>query len=163
MNGGSFRVYVVHRDSPAASVPARRERVNAMRAREQGAGLLSRAAYQEFSARVRQIGAKLQEWLRTERREGREISAYGASTKGNTLLQVFGLDHTMIRSAAERNPEKWGKYTVGTWIPIDSEAEARAPMIFWCCRGTSWMKLRRASTIFWRGAESSSRRCRICA
>lgn len=33
----------------------------------------------------------------------------------------------MIRSAAERNPEKWGKYTVGTWIPIVSEAEARAP------------------------------------
>jgi NDP-4-keto-2,6-dideoxyhexose 3-C-methyltransferase len=126
VNGGSFRVYVVHRDSPAASVPARRQRVNAMRAREQGAGLLGPAVYQEFGARVRQIGAKLQEWLRNERREGREISAYGASTKGNTLLQVFGLDHTMIRSAAERNPEKWGKYTVGTWIPIVSEAEARA-------------------------------------
>jgi hypothetical protein len=75
---------------------------------------------------VRQIAAKLQEWVRGERRHGREISAYGASTKGNTLLQVFGLDHTMIRSAAERNPEKWGKYTVGTWIPIVSEAEARA-------------------------------------
>jgi hypothetical protein len=126
VNGGSFRVYVVHRDSPAASVSARRERVNAMRAREQTAGLLGPAAYQEFGARVRQIGAKLQEWLRNERRQGREISAYGASTKGNTLLQVFGLDHTMIRSAAERNPEKWGKYTVGTWIPIVSEAEARA-------------------------------------
>ena len=97
-----------------------------MRAREQTAGLLGPAVYQEFGARVRQIGARLQEWLRNERRRGREISAYGASTKGNTLLQVFGLDHTMIRSAAERNPEKWGKYTVGTWIPIVSEAEARA-------------------------------------
>jgi hypothetical protein len=39
---------------------------------------------------------------------------------------VFSLDHTLMRSAAERNPEKWGKYTVGTWIPIVSEAEARA-------------------------------------
>jgi NDP-4-keto-2,6-dideoxyhexose 3-C-methyltransferase len=126
VNGGSFRVYVVHRDSPAASVPARRERVNAMRAREQGAGLLGPAVYQEFGAQVQQIGAKLQEWLRNERRDGREISAYGGSTKGNTLLQVFGLDHSMIRSAAERNPEIWGKYTVGTWIPIVSEAEARA-------------------------------------
>jgi NDP-4-keto-2,6-dideoxyhexose 3-C-methyltransferase len=126
VNGGSFRAYVVHRDSPAASVPARRERVEAMRAREQTARLRSPTAYQEFGTRVRQIGAKLQEWMRDERRHGREISAYGASTKGNTLLQVFGLDHTMIRSAAERNPEKWGKYTVGTWIPIVSEAEARA-------------------------------------
>ena len=126
VNGGSFRVYVVHRDSPAASVPARRERVNAMRAREQTAGLRSPSVYQEFGARVRQIGATLREWLGNERRHGQEISAYGASTKGNTLLQVFGLDHTVIRSAAERNPEKWGKYTVGTWIPIVSEAEARA-------------------------------------
>jgi NDP-4-keto-2,6-dideoxyhexose 3-C-methyltransferase len=126
VNGGSFRVYVVHRDSPAASVPARRERVDAMRAREQTAGLRSPSVYQEFGARVRQIGAKLRDWLGNERRHGQEISAYGASTKGNTLLQVFGLDHTVIRSAAERNPEKWGKYTVGTWIPIVSEAEARA-------------------------------------
>ena len=126
VNGGSFRVYVVHRDSPAASVPARGERVNAMRAREQTAGLRSPSVYQEFGARVRQIGVTLREWLGNERRHGQEISAYGASTKGNTLLQVFGLDHTVIRSAAERNPEKWGKYTVGTWIPIVSEAEARA-------------------------------------
>ena len=126
VNGGSFRVYVVHRNSPAVSVPARRERVDAMRARERTAELVKPSVYQEFGARVRLIGAKLQEWMRNERRHGQEISAYGASTKGNTLLQVFGLDHTVIRSAAERNPEKWGKYTVGTWIPIVSEAEARA-------------------------------------
>jgi NDP-4-keto-2,6-dideoxyhexose 3-C-methyltransferase len=126
VNGGSFGVYVVHRNSPAASVPARRERVDAIRAREQTAGLRSPSVYTEFGARVRQIGTKLQAWLSNERRHSQEISAYGASTKGNTLLQVFGLDHTMIRSAAERNPEKWGKYTVGTWIPIVSEAEARA-------------------------------------
>jgi NDP-4-keto-2,6-dideoxyhexose 3-C-methyltransferase len=126
VNGGSFRVYVVHRNSPAVSVPARRERVDAMRAQEQSAGLVKPSVYQELGARVRQIGATLQEWMRNERRHGQEISAYGASTKGNTLLQVYGLDHTVIRSAAERNPEKWGKYTVGTWIPIVSEAEARA-------------------------------------
>jgi NDP-4-keto-2,6-dideoxyhexose 3-C-methyltransferase len=48
------------------------------------------------------------------------------STKGNTLLKVSGLDRRLIRSAAERNPDKWGKYTVGTWIPTISKAEARA-------------------------------------
>ena len=50
---------------------------------------------------------------------------YGASTKGNTILQYYGLDSTVITAASERSPEKWGKYTVGTWIPIVSEAEAR--------------------------------------
>jgi NDP-4-keto-2,6-dideoxyhexose 3-C-methyltransferase len=126
VNGGSFRAYVVHRNSPALSIPARRERVAAMRARENAARLSVLASYEEFRARVQRIGAKLRDWLRREREHGREISVYGASTKGNTLLQIYGLDHTLIRSAAERNPEKWGKFTVGTWIPIVSEAEARA-------------------------------------
>lgn len=75
---------------------------------------------------VQRIGAKLRAWLRSEREQGKETSAYGAPSKENTLLQVFGLDHTLIRTTAERNAEKWGKYTVGTWIPIVSEAEARA-------------------------------------
>jgi hypothetical protein len=97
-----------------------------MRARENAARLTLVAPYEEFRTSVQRIGAKLRDWLRTEREQGREISVYGASTKGNTLLQVFGLDNTLIRSAAERNPEKWGKFTVGTWIPIVSEAEARA-------------------------------------
>jgi hypothetical protein len=44
--------------------------------------------------------------LSNEREQGKEISVQGASTKGNTLLQVFGLDHTLICSAAARNPEK---------------------------------------------------------
>jgi hypothetical protein len=44
--------------------------------------------------------------LRNEREQGKKISVYGAPTKGNTLLQAFSLDHTLIRSAAERNSEK---------------------------------------------------------
>ena len=50
---------------------------------------------------------------------------YGASTKGNTILQYYGLDASLITTAAERSPEKWGKYTVGTGIPIVSESDAR--------------------------------------
>ena len=53
------------------------------------------------------------------------VLGYGASTKGNTMLQYFGLDHRLISAAAERNPDKWGKVTVGTRIPIVSEDEAR--------------------------------------
>jgi NDP-4-keto-2,6-dideoxyhexose 3-C-methyltransferase len=126
VNGGSLRVYVVHRHSPAASIPARRERVEALRLRERSANLAKIRTYKEFRDRVGRIGARLRPYLENERQRNHEISVYGASTKGNTLLQVFGLDRGLIRSAAERNPEKWGKYTVGTWIPIISEAEARA-------------------------------------
>jgi len=126
VNGGSLRVYIVHRDSPAASVVARHERVDALRAKEHFSNLAQIRTYVKFGERVRRIGDRLRAYIENERERNNQISLYGASTKGNTLLQVFGLDRSLIRSAAERNPEKWGKFTVGTWIPIISEAEARA-------------------------------------
>ena len=50
---------------------------------------------------------------------------YLASTKGNTLLQYYGINSKMISYAAERSPEKWGKFTIGTGIKIISEKKAR--------------------------------------
>ena len=50
---------------------------------------------------------------------------YGASTKGNVILQYYGLDQNLITAAAERSSFKWGRRTVGTHIPIVSEEEAR--------------------------------------
>ena len=50
---------------------------------------------------------------------------YGASTKGNTILQFFNLNNKLIKYAAERSPQKWGKFTVGTGIEIISEEQAR--------------------------------------
>jgi NDP-4-keto-2,6-dideoxyhexose 3-C-methyltransferase len=119
-------VYVIHRDCPAASVTARQQRVEALRAKEHFANLAQAQTYAKFSSRIRRIGERLRAYIESERERNKQISLYGASTKGNTLLQVFGLDRSLIRSAAERNPEKWGRFTVGTWIPIISEAEARA-------------------------------------
>jgi NDP-4-keto-2,6-dideoxyhexose 3-C-methyltransferase len=126
VNGGSVRLYAVHRGVASARDRAGRERVETLRRKEQAMGLEKLATYVAFGERVRTIGRRLNEWLASERAVGKEIAVYGASTKGNTLLQVFGIDRSMVRSAAERNPEKWGKYTVGTWIPIVSEEEARA-------------------------------------
>ena len=50
---------------------------------------------------------------------------YGASTKGNTVLQYYGLNHKKIPFGAERSPEKWNKFTVGTGIKIIAEKKAR--------------------------------------
>ena len=55
----------------------------------------------------------------------KDIIGYGASTKGNVLLQYFGLDNKIISSAVERNPQKFGRLTPGTKIPIISEKRAR--------------------------------------
>ena len=54
-----------------------------------------------------------------------KVYIYGASTKGNTLLQYYGINQKLIKFAAEKSPEKWGKYTVGSGIKIISENKAR--------------------------------------
>jgi NDP-4-keto-2,6-dideoxyhexose 3-C-methyltransferase len=121
VNGGSFRVYVTRGEVWEDDAMG----VETLRAQEAALHLDRPAVYAEWGKRIRNSGEALRRILEGERRQGRTISVYGASTKGNTLLQVYGLDHTLIRSAAERNPDKWGKFTVGTWIPVVSEVEAR--------------------------------------
>ena len=51
---------------------------------------------------------------------------YGASTKGNVVLQFCGISPAEIAAIADVNPEKVGAFTPGTNIPIVSELEARA-------------------------------------
>jgi hypothetical protein len=58
--------------------------------------------------------------------EGKKIHVYGASTKGNTILQYGGIGNGYIEAAADRNPDKWGSETIATKIPIISEEDSRA-------------------------------------
>jgi hypothetical protein len=82
--------------------------------------------YQEFATWVERLKNDVVSFIEKQVDLGKKVYIYGASTKGNTLLQYYGLDHTLITAAAERNPEKWGKVTVGTHIPIISEEAARS-------------------------------------
>jgi hypothetical protein len=66
------------------------------------------------------------EVLEELRAKGKKVYAYGASTKGNTLLQFCGITSAHVQKAADRNPDKWGAHTIGTNIPIVSEEDARA-------------------------------------
>jgi hypothetical protein len=58
--------------------------------------------------------------------QGKTVFGYGASTKGNVILQYCNLGPDLIPFVAERNPEKYGKFTPGTLIPIISESDARS-------------------------------------
>jgi NDP-4-keto-2,6-dideoxyhexose 3-C-methyltransferase len=131
VNGGSFRLYIRRTDASEQSFadPTHRmlasARVSALRADEAAMGLDRRQTYEEFAFRVERIKRDVVDFVRREVEAGKEVFVYGASTKGNTLLQYFGLDRALLGAAAERNPDKWGKVTVGTRIPIISEEEAR--------------------------------------
>ncbi len=127
VNGGSFRIYMRHKGkgkliNVSAGATAR---VSAMRDEEKKLGLNDKKVYGEFVERVEKIKKELCDFIKTEVGKGKKVYVYGASTKGNTLLQYFNLNSQLITAAAERNPDKWGKKTIGTNIPIISEEQAR--------------------------------------
>lgn len=128
INGGSFRIYIGHQKAsgknPLSVVSA--TRIEALREYEKKLGLDNKKVYENFVARVDAIKKTVISFIKDEIEKGKKIYVYGASTKGNTVLQYFGLDASVIIAAAERNPDKWGKKTVGTMIPIVSEDQARA-------------------------------------
>ena len=61
------------------------------------------------------------DFLQEQKREGKKVCGLGASTKGNVLLQYYGIDSTLIDNIAEVNPDKYGCYTPGSFIPIESQ------------------------------------------
>jgi NDP-4-keto-2,6-dideoxyhexose 3-C-methyltransferase len=110
INGGSYRIYARH---------------------YKGTGIDFEEHYtpgdlKAFVERVDENRSKCVDFIKREIAKEKTVYIYGASTKGNTILQYYGLDASHITAAAERSPEKWGKYTIGTGIPIVSEEEARA-------------------------------------
>jgi NDP-4-keto-2,6-dideoxyhexose 3-C-methyltransferase len=78
-----------------------------------------------FKSRIDKAKQECVNFLQTEKNKGKVIHVYGASTKGNVILQYFGISTELVDYAAERSPEKFGRYTVGSWIPIISEDESR--------------------------------------
>ena len=95
------------------------------REREAALALDTDKPYRAFREAASRIRGELPRLLERLKRDGKKVYVYGASTKGNTLLQYCGVDHRLVAKAADRNPEKWGRHTLGTDIPIVSEDEAR--------------------------------------
>ena len=125
VNGGSFRAYIGFSGQPRIDQDGA-HRVEALREKERALSLGEQGVYNTFAERVNEHKDRVVRFITEEVAGGKTVYVYGASTKGNTLLQFYGLDHTMIKAAAEVNSDKWGKKTVGTLIPIISEEEARA-------------------------------------
>ena len=116
VNGGSLRLTVGRRWRTVSP------RVAEFRAIEAGCEGLE--ALGAFARQAYGIRSKVRMHLQAKARHRQAVDLYGASTKGNTLLQFCGIGPKEIRQAWERSPEKWGRRTV-TGIPIVSEADGR--------------------------------------
>jgi hypothetical protein len=131
VNGGSFRVYAMknvadvtkfatqpHRDVSNFRVQSLLEYENLM-------GYNTKDIWDSFHNKLLTLKKDVYDFIVQKKSEGKTIWGYGASTKGNTLLQYFGLDNTLIDGIAERSPYKFGLKTIGTNIPIYSEEDMR--------------------------------------
>ena len=127
-HGGSLRVYA--RPEENGGEPT--ERVKAVLAAEEAAGLHTVAGHEGFAAAVLKIKSDLLGFLLAAAREGRSVAAYGAPGKGNTLLNHCGIRSDLLSYTVDRSPVKQGKFLPGTHIPIrvpDRLAETRPDYI----------------------------------
>ncbi len=126
INGGSIRCYATHVENFKFKKPEYVQTLEALRQEEFDMELDSDRPYRNFQERINVHRDELNSLLKHLKTEGKRIHVYGASTKGNTILQWCGIDKSIVDVAADRNPHKYGAKTLGTDIPIISEAESRA-------------------------------------
>jgi SAM-dependent methyltransferase len=126
INGGSIRCYATHADSNRRRDRESVEAIERVRRAEFELELDTNRPYRHFQERIDGHRVELGALLRDLKRAGETIHVYGASTKGNTILQWCGIDGSIIDCASDRNPDKDGARTIGTNIPIVSEEKSRA-------------------------------------
>ena len=119
INGGSIRIFVSFSERIESAVTDLLEE-------EKSSGLDKLETYLTFAEAVESYGAYMSSLLRDLSATGHKIAAYGASTRGNTLLQHWGITQRDVYVCADKNPGKVGLRTPGSSIPIKSEDEVRA-------------------------------------
>ena len=109
VNGGSYKLFIKHYRNGSINY---KENFNT-------------SSILEFINRINQSKTECVDFINQETSKGKKIYVYGASTKGNTILQYYGITNKHIKFAAERSPDKYNKFTVGSNIEIISEEQAR--------------------------------------
>jgi len=121
VNGGSFAVTAARKDS---NLKPNDVLINWLFEEELKMGFDTPKPFRNFEERVFKHRESLKTLIESLSSDGKRILGYGASTKGNVVLQFCNFNSQHIKAIAEVNQEKFGCYTPGTHIPIISESEA---------------------------------------
>ncbi len=118
INGGSIRTYIKFEENDTlVGFEGSKKRIEDIKEYENKLKLDSLEPYKNFVSRIKTSKDNLMNFLNEERKKGKEIYIYGASTRGNVILQYFGMDSKIITGAVDMNSDKWGKKTnVGGWF-----------------------------------------------
>jgi len=123
VNGGSFSVTVAKNHSPYQECSSL---IAEILFQEVARGLDTLVPYKKFEDNILRHREELVEFIQRAKREAKMILGYGASTKGNVILQFCHLSTNEIPYIGEVNEDKFGSYTPGTLIPIVDEKQAKA-------------------------------------
>ena len=122
INGGSAQYFICKNNSKFRD---NNKNLHTALKKEKEFGLVKMKTYRDFFIKIRSIKYNLNKILNKIKRKNQSIHAYGASTKGNVLLQYFNIGNKQIDYVADRNPSKFNNYTPGTKIKIISEKMSR--------------------------------------
>ncbi|MHB1086476.1 MAG: class I SAM-dependent methyltransferase [Minisyncoccota bacterium] len=121
VNGGSLRFFAVHADDPREASPSMR----AIEEAEEKLNLSESSTYKRFNDAIQNLKRIVLDFIEKEKEAGGLVVGLGASTKGNVLLQYFGITKESLPVISDRYAEKVGLRTLGTDIRVVSEEEAR--------------------------------------
>jgi hypothetical protein len=122
INGGSMKYFICHDKSKYKN---NQKIISFILNQEERYKLESISTYKKFFKKINLIKTKLNNLIDNIKNKNYSIHGYGASTKGNVLLQYFKLSKDLIPYIADKNPQKYNSYTPGTKIPIVSEKFSR--------------------------------------
>jgi len=122
IHGGSLRVFVSHLEAVEGIVP-NTERMPALLEEERAWGVGRASFYRDFGGRVERLRTELLTLLRGMKARGQRLAAYGASAKGSTLLNYFGIGRETLDYVVDRSTVKQDRYTPGTHLPIYAPAK----------------------------------------
>lgn len=125
INGGSSQYFICHKNS---KFKVNKKRIHKIMILEKKLRLTEVSAYKKFHKKILIIKNQLNSKIQEINKNNKIIHGYGASTKGNVLLQYFNIDNKALPYIAERNPKKFNKFTPGTNIKIVSEEISRKKM-----------------------------------
>ena len=121
VNGGSALVFITHKERGIKES----HNLHDLLEEESSLGLYEPKAYEVFFQEMKDLSIKVKSYLENEIKNGNKVLGLGASTKGNVLLQFFGIDKSMIPAISERQTMKVGLKTLGSDIDLISEEDAR--------------------------------------
>jgi len=113
LHGGTLRLFVSHKEHKAPELI-----IQAMIDEEEAFGLHDSATYKGFTKKLKGLKRDLLDALNDLKSKGAKIAAYGASAKGTTLLNYFGIRPDFLEFVVDRSPAKQGKFTPGTQLEI---------------------------------------------